>query len=269
MVAPMRIASAAEFVASPVGRYCVGEQFVVWARTPTISGTIAWGRISARIASALVAVWKFEARLEAPYAAVIDVAAVDAVESDAFEIVFGYMQAVAPVLATRIVRQALVRPRGMPGALVAGFYPTLSPGFEWRDFAASDEAYRWCFPTVFGSIGELDQLVANARASDGILPRVTAALQKRLQHPPSLEELGEQLGLSPRSLQRAMHSAGTSLRNELTRVRVEVAARRLRESDDKIEAIASAVGFASLSAFAAAFRKRMGATPSAYRQGPR
>lgn len=241
---------------------------MLWARTPTSSGTVAWGRFSARSAQALVEVWPYEWKLTWPYSAVIDLSAVEAVEPDAFGIILDYMnkmQASAP--PSRLTRQALIRPAGMVGALVAGFYRTLLPGFTWRDFETKDEAYAWALPDDAECPVVVDRLVDGVRASEGLLPRVAAVLLARLSTPPTLQALADELGVSARSLQRALQNANTSLRYELTRLRIEVAARRLRESDDKIETIASTVGFASLSAFAAAFRKQLGASPSEYRGG--
>lgn len=257
-----------EFLDAPAGNYCSGEQFLLWARTPTSSGTVAWGRFSARSAQTLVDVWPYEFKLTWPYAAVIDLSAVEAVEPDAFGIILDYMNKMKTAAPpSRLVRQALIRPAGMVGALVAGFYRTLLPGFAWRDFETKDEAYQWALPDDPECSGVVDRLVAGVRASEGLLPRVAAALVERLAAPPTLQALADELGVSSRSLQRALQNANTNLRNELTRLRIEVAARRLHDTDDKIEAIAISVGFASLSAFAAAFRKRMGTTPSDYRGG--
>jgi AraC-like DNA-binding protein len=51
----------------------------------------------------------------------------------------------------------------------------------------------------------------------------------------------------------------------ITRTRLEVASRHLRESDRPVADIAQDCGFYDHSAFSRAFRAAMGVTPSAYR----
>jgi len=53
----------------------------------------------------------------------------------------------------------------------------------------------------------------------------------------------------------------------LTRLRINTAAERLRLSDDKLNAIAAAAGYESVTAFTRAFRRNMGMTPGEYRAG--
>jgi len=53
----------------------------------------------------------------------------------------------------------------------------------------------------------------------------------------------------------------------LTRLRINTAARRLRANHDKLNAIAAAAGYESVTAFTRAFRRHMGMTPGEYRSG--
>lgn len=52
----------------------------------------------------------------------------------------------------------------------------------------------------------------------------------------------------------------------LARLRMQLAARRLRDSRDSVEAIADAVGYASTAAFQRAFKREMGTTPARWRR---
>ena len=51
----------------------------------------------------------------------------------------------------------------------------------------------------------------------------------------------------------------------LTRLRIHAAGTRLRSSDDKLSAIASAAGYESVASFARSFKRHMGQTPGEYR----
>ncbi len=54
----------------------------------------------------------------------------------------------------------------------------------------------------------------------------------------------------------------------LTRLRINAAAKRLLSSDDKLGAVATAVGYKSVTAFSRAFKQHMGMTPGKYREAP-
>lgn len=82
----------------------------------------------------------------------------------------------------------------------------------------------------------------------------------------SLVAWGRAVGASDRTLMRAF-VAGTGMGFHDWRTRVRVAAAlRLLLTDAPIAAIAPAVGYATTSAFGAAFRRTMGVPPSAYRK---
>ena len=84
----------------------------------------------------------------------------------------------------------------------------------------------------------------------------------------SLVAWGRVVGASDRTLMRAF-VAGTGLGFHDWRTRARVtAALRLLLTDLPIAAIAPAVGYATTSAFGAAFRRTMGVPPSTYRRAP-
>jgi len=260
----VRSRSATEFVSSPDGGYHVGEQYLVWCAHPRLAGTVVWGRVHEETAAQLVSLWDFEGRLETPYDSIIDLGAVSGVDAAAFERVAGYLSARLPSLAERVRRQALVRPPGMAGALVAGFYPTLSPGFEWRDFGDRRAALAWCLAGDVSFQAQLDRLIVEASAAPALVSRLRHHL---LAHPEasSLSPVARTLGVSPRTLQRELHAAGSAFRVELARARVELAKALLADSDLKLELVALRVGCRSLPTFITLFRRLAKETPMQYR----
>ncbi|WP_425090418.1 AraC family transcriptional regulator ligand-binding domain-containing protein [Tropicimonas sp. S265A] len=83
---------------------------------------------------------------------------------------------------------------------------------------------------------------------------------------PSLGEIAQEMGLSTRSLSRRLQEAQTSFKEILSHVRLRLAMRELTESDMPVSQTAYRLGYANQSAFATAFRRETGLSPSAYRK---
>lgn len=82
----------------------------------------------------------------------------------------------------------------------------------------------------------------------------------------SSDELASMAGLSVSHFERRFrHAFGASPRQYLVRIRVEHAARMLRETDKTISEIAQACGFYDHAHFSRSFRKIMQTSPSDYR----
>lgn len=82
---------------------------------------------------------------------------------------------------------------------------------------------------------------------------------------PTSEQASEILGVSRRTLSRALNSEGISYRRLVDRVRFESAVQRLRESNDDIGTIARDIGYSGANNFVRAFKRISGQTPSEYR----
>jgi AraC-like DNA-binding protein len=82
----------------------------------------------------------------------------------------------------------------------------------------------------------------------------------------SARDLAEIADTSVRSLQRRLRQRGTSLRRVLDRARFRAAEQYLYDPAAEVTDIALQLGYADSSAFARAFRRIAGLSPSAYRQ---
>lgn len=83
----------------------------------------------------------------------------------------------------------------------------------------------------------------------------------------SARDLAAYIGVTTRQLARIMQQRyGCTFRQRLLEIRLYHARKRLAETDDTVLQIAAACGFSSQSAFATAFRKHVGYTPSEYRR---
>jgi LacI family transcriptional regulator len=85
-----------------------------------------------------------------------------------------------------------------------------------------------------------------------------------------VEEIARQTGLSRYQLnEHFKEHVGESISQHLLRIRLNHAHRRLAESDEKIQTLASELGFGSAAYFSTVFHKATGLTPAEYRQRAR
>ena len=82
---------------------------------------------------------------------------------------------------------------------------------------------------------------------------------------PARETVARQLGISARSLHRKLEDAGTSYRDQLDGVRLEMARLELADGVVPIVELADQLGFGSAQAFTRWFKERCGVAPGQYR----
>lgn len=87
-----------------------------------------------------------------------------------------------------------------------------------------------------------------------------------ITQPPTLGEIANRLGMSERTLQRRLTSAGTSLQAITDDSRKEMAARLLKETSLNLSEISYRLGFSAPSAFTRSATRWFGISPSQYRQ---
>jgi AraC-like DNA-binding protein len=96
--------------------------------------------------------------------------------------------------------------------------------------------------------------------------RVRDLLRAALPNPQSLEEIANQLHLSPRTVHRRLEEEGSSFRAIKDALRRDMALARLTKTRDSIAQVASDLGYADTSAFYRAFVEWTGMAPLHYRQ---
>ena len=102
---------------------------------------------------------------------------------------------------------------------------------------------------------------------DPIIARALAVLHERPAEPWTIARLAAEVHVSRATLARRFTElVGEPPLSYLTRWRMDVAARRLRDGDEPVEAIARAVGYRSEYAFNRAFRRHRGRPPGRYRR---
>ena len=114
----------------------------------------------------------------------------------------------------------------------------------------------------------MDQLAENntgwlAGLRDPLVGRALTLLHGRPTYPWTLDELAGEAGASRSVLaDRFAHLTGYPPIQYLTQWRMQLAAKRLTESNEKVAAVAEAVGYDSEAAFSRAFKKVTGRTPT-------
>jgi AraC-like DNA-binding protein len=95
--------------------------------------------------------------------------------------------------------------------------------------------------------------------------RVVAILRRNLAEPPSLEEVGREVGCSHFYLSRTFsRETGMTIPQYLRKLRMERAAELLRNGSHNVTEAALEVGYSSLSHFSQAFCQTMGCCPGLY-----
>jgi AraC-like DNA-binding protein len=266
-------ASIADFLDHPVGRYMAGTTYVVWSYSPTLIGNVYFGSPDAQSLDDHRRMFDFPGHrdLRPPYDVLVDGRLLASVEAEAYAFFCQYTLRKMPEFLPRVRRLALVPPEGLLGALLTGiFHQVVAPSFEARLFREHTEALRWLDRHDTAAVAHaLDE--CTAATVDSQLPSRLRALlvcepnagDKRLAF------VARRLGVSERTLQRALTRTGTTFRAETLRARMDRAATLLATADAKIDAVARRVGFASTSHFCAEFRRYYGRTAAEYRRASR
>jgi AraC-like DNA-binding protein len=107
--------------------------------------------------------------------------------------------------------------------------------------------------------------VLGPRAAGSAADEVRAHVRAWVREPSNLGDVARALGMSPRTLQRRLDGDGVTFRQLVLDVKIEVAKELLRDRRLTIADVATAVGFARVSAFSRAFSQRTGTSASQFR----
>jgi AraC-like DNA-binding protein len=111
-----------------------------------------------------------------------------------------------------------------------------------------------------------DRLLDEMQRRAGVVGSVRHVLMTRLMRDVSLEDVAGELGMSVRTLRRRLSDEGTSYRQIVDDLRLEVATKYLRDTHMTVEDVAFALGFNDAASFRRAFRRWTSRTPQYFRQ---
>lgn len=263
-----RVTEAADFFAAPHGRYLVAEGMTYWCYGASLWGVTLWGTLTSGCIAQLTAWIDQEHERSYPaYVTLLDFSRLRGVDADAFTRWQGWYEQTRHRQRQRVTRAAIVRPDGgLAAAMVAGMPFVLGPLVPCAvslDLRAGLEALEVPEPAEVARA--LDAMYEDAVRAPRVLDTLRSELDRNLRSS-SLDGVASSLGVSVRTLQRQLQSAGTSFDVEVQRARVRFAQRLLAEGDTKLGAVALEAGFATQAHFNTVFRRVTGETPGAWRQ---
>ena len=105
---------------------------------------------------------------------------------------------------------------------------------------------------------------------DPVVARAMHTIHERPAEPWTIESLAREVSVSRATLARRFaHLVGETPPEYLTRWRMDLAARQLRDTEDTVAAVAAAVGYRSEYSFSRAFTRNRGLAPGRYRRDAR
>jgi AraC-like DNA-binding protein len=257
----VRAADIDDYRRDPAGSFCALGRALVFCARPTLWGFSLWGRPTEADIRRIVPLLELELAA-VPHASLVDVRRLEAGDPRAFGVLTRYLRANFETFRTCVTRLALVRPPGLLGATVAGFYQVAGAPYPVRVFDDLASAGSWL--RAQDATAALDAAVEAASGLPPVLLQLRRWLDGHLGDA-SLARAARAVSRAPRSLQRDLRDGGTSFQAELDAARVRLAKRLLVESDSSLTEIAYDVGCASPQHFSTLFRRVVGAPPSVWR----
>lgn len=135
-----RADTIAAFVSAPTGKYVASNSFVFFQTPNRLSGFALWGSPGTADMRALLHVM-MSTHGATPHASFVDGRGLVCLDAAAFDLFAEGVAARYRHMA--ISKQAILRPAGVIGATVAGFYDLLPPPFDAEVFADSEPALDW------------------------------------------------------------------------------------------------------------------------------
>lgn len=255
-----------EFLSCPVGHYFEASTFVYWYPQPEVSGLglrdCPTSEDIVLLTRVIGAVFKSSG---GPHVSLIDARRLSYVQPAAFTALVRYLEQHWRAFNRSIRRQALVRPVGLAGTIVAGFYDVLRPSYPTHVFENVDDALAWLGSGESDAVRTtLSEFSMETRRVDPLL----AALRRLLDRTPkvTVSAAARVLAVSERSLQRSLHASGTTFQAEVRDARVRASQRLMLASEANLTTIALEVGCASLQHYSSLFRSATGVSPSTWRK---
>lgn len=261
-----QVASTTEFLDDPVGKWCAAGCGLAWCHSEALCGAVVWGAPKGPEIAELLRLFRALFTLPGAADVILDGKRVERVEPDALEVALEWLNGHRPQMLRHVRLQIGVIGEGLAAVTMMGLLPIVGDTHPFRVVRDARDALREVAPAelVDGLHDELERNVAVAMDVAPIVQRLRDAIDIASAST-SIHDAARRMALSTRTLQRALGAAGTSFQAELRAARFDGARRLLESTDQKIAAVASAVGL-SEGALTQLFKERASATPAEYRK---
>ncbi len=254
------------FMQDWVGKYVAGETYLYFCQSPTLYGFTLWGWPTEADVASLAHALTVELRdTTLPHVSLVDTRRIAHADPGAFGVLNTYVRNNFELLKRKVQQLALVRPGGLEGAVVAGFFQVLQPPYPVHVVEDVQQGLRSLGIKDVDAVAlALDSAHVQVSGVPHVVSALHAVLADRLTDAtPAM--VARIMGLSQRTLQRRLGEAGTTFVTELNNARIKEAQRRMLATRDPLTNIAMDVGCASLQHFSALFRRLVGDAPSSWR----
>jgi AraC-like DNA-binding protein len=255
------------FLRNPLGSYLRRPGFLYWYPWLGCTGFAVFGRPAVAELRELHRVMDVVLSIGSDiHTSLVDMSRLESIDDEAFSTMATYLLKRRHSFAKLIRRQALVRPGGVVGAVVAGFHrvvPALHPTEVFENLVEAVASLDIPCPTRF-SKSLADLYPDRPEDSDIVVTRLRQHLCRHLAET-SVELAAKALCVSVRTLQRRLARCGTSFKSEMNAAQVRLAKRFILSGDVSLTEVAYRVQCSSLQHFSAMFRRLTGETPSVWR----
>jgi AraC-like DNA-binding protein len=246
------------------GRAWLGRsRFAVWTAERSLVGWVLWSHMADEDAADMKRLWiDLAGRVAPPYDFVLDLRSLDSLSSGAFSLVREFATTGKPGLRRMAI---LVGEDTTGGVIQLGLFVLRPPRFAWSSFHTYGEVAAWFErPDAAAVLAAVDRRTADRAVETTPLARLRALLSR--SQDAGMDEVARDLGLSTRSLQRALADWGTTFSEERDRARVLQAQELLRDPETKLDAVAAAVGCGDRRSLNRLFRRVTGESPAEFRR---
>lgn len=255
-----RAADLDDYLAAWRDSYVVERELCVFHREK-LFGVVVWGRPGVDEARKIVKARGAELVDHGGHDLILDYRLVEVIDPEAFRVIADWVRGNSEALARVTTRVALVKPADpFAAATVAGFYSVVKAPYPSQLCDTIAEAEAWLGVPTAAIIDEIHEV---SSAGHTVMTSLGTLLEK--QPSAGVEDAASALGMTARTLQRRLKDEGTTFLVESRKAKIRRAKHLLTTTDDKISAIANAVGCASAQHFTELFRAEVGVPPGTWR----
>lgn len=258
--------SVRAFFASPAGRCVSRAHFAYIGASDMLLSLVIWGHIGPSDVAELIDVLTIGAKSKRRDA-LVQMQALRGVDEESLRGLSRFMAQSLERSHSVTRREAIVRPAGTMGMIVAGFYGVVPVKYPTAIFTERDDALAWLRVPARARrqlAADSDALLLSASSRSDVVYR-TRELLAGAPKTSDIAIVAARVGVSARTLQRRLAEADTSFERELGLARLTAAKNLLLRTTAPIKEVAHEVGLPNASRLSQLFAEHEGTSPREWR----